>query len=577
MLTSTRCSTLFSSVFLIAAVLAAAAEKAPPDPRLLQPITMTVSGERLHTVLERIESSTGVTIQCGKDASDWHVRDIPVLVCAQGLALGELLEAIAHSTHLKLVSEQQGGKHVYRIWRDTAMEKELADYWGTCRRDAIAKMKWDWDTCAACKVVPESACNAYYHGMEKQFPQILSVLGTKARDLILAGNPMCLSVGKAPASLDQVLTDIFRTRDEICRPGDNNGPKVLSDKELQQCFMRISVIDAQMPRIEIYICTPGACMSYYLGGLTDALLRSDPSTPAPHKGTNDTRNVGTFESDYSTRGILSKEFRTDKVEGASIAMRADLLCALSKQTGVSIICEDYGHDSRGSQMGKERPTVYDVLCYNSSYLVWSLDEASRCVVGHDRAWRYHLANLVPEAFVKDFATKANTCGVTFDDMASVCQFTGDQQSEWITQSKEIGITSWQWSGTLMKLYSSLSPHDKELTWTSGGCPLTNAGEDILIETWLETMPTEAMMCDCESMVITGSRRKALSDELRRTASLRGFKSNRRSTEQDEVSLDLMVSTNGHLETRSMWLDQAFPVYSRARTLELQKEHQTTAK
>jgi len=476
------------------------AKDKPSDPRLSKLVTIESTGERLHTVLARISSITGVKILCGDDSSDWRVRDIPIVVCARNLPLGKLLEGVADCTYLRLSTEKAGKAFQYRIWRDAALKKELAEYPDARRRDALAAAAWDWDVSAACTIVPEAALDPPWHGIEKQVPRILSALGPKARDEVLAGKVICLCIETAPPELAAALTNTFRTYYDATHDspaGEGEDLNTTRNEEMRRFFCRISLVGGWESTLEVAAGVPERAWSYCVRRLSNAAYRADPSHVAPCPSTlPDPYAAGVYENPSKAVYALFDD-KIDISNPQAYPKRAGIVVALSRAANLSIVCEDFmSHLTWPVRTIQSTVSAENLLAGLSSYKSWKVDVQNRTVIGHDRWWRGNHINLVPVALTENLSAKLRGPGAGLDDIAPLYRLTEGEHMQWTWSTEPLGVSKWPNIGILVTLYSWLTSKQRARIWGDIGCPLEDANPRVVAEMWAQINVPESTACNC---------------------------------------------------------------------------------
>ena len=172
---------LAALVFLTWTITQARANETEPDDRLKQTITLDCVNARLHTAIEQIAAPTKVTINAGISKDDWKTRDVPILVCARDIPLGNLLKGLADTAHL-LWSGSKGDDGVlkYRVWRDRKWQDQLDAYKEAKSAARTALANYDWDVMTKIKDLPETDLEDRYGRGNGDSPDDLGRLDAKA-------------------------------------------------------------------------------------------------------------------------------------------------------------------------------------------------------------------------------------------------------------------------------------------------------------------------------------------------------------------------------------------------------------
>ena len=194
------------------------AEKA--DARLDQKITYQSGDKRVHEVIDNLARASGVGIDCGRSRFDWQVRDVPLVVSANDVPLGRLLQSIADTAHLTLRLEKAEGRaeaqaKTYRVYRTSKNSSEIAQAMGAKAVATLAAARWLWDAMALVGGQPEAKRAQLTRsdpmlGTALEIATVVAGMGPEAKRTLLAGEPVWLSTEpRAEQSLLQALNAAF--------------------------------------------------------------------------------------------------------------------------------------------------------------------------------------------------------------------------------------------------------------------------------------------------------------------------------------------------------------------------------
>lgn len=134
-------------------------------------------------------------------------------MCATKTPLGRLIRAIATATHLDLTSYKTNHGIVYRIWCGKALASELENYRARYRQWGHDSTVWQWDSAARFKDVPAAVFEEIGLCDKHKLlaaSGILAALGPEARDKVIAGENLRISVQDASAELQPLLENYLR-------------------------------------------------------------------------------------------------------------------------------------------------------------------------------------------------------------------------------------------------------------------------------------------------------------------------------------------------------------------------------
>jgi hypothetical protein len=474
-------------------------DSAKPDPRLDAQVTIDCVNVRLYTALDRISAQTKVTIRAGRNANDWPVRDMPLLVCARDIPLGKLLRGIADATHLLLSESPVDSVSTYRIWRDAKREKEISDFEESRKAAARAAASHDWDTLSKVKDIPRDQFKGTQFGglvHQNVYPMsdLISRLGSDARERVMDGEKMVFGMSNSPAGIKPyVMACIQAFYDNVVELRNENGepaPKPL-DEILNSCHINI-----QFGRFGEY--PDKLCTEINLEGLdtytqvnpesyqrpAEKLLPDlppRPKVPDPKLKRDDIDpRYKKLVLDEHGPSFLDTKLKLDRPKDGQKLTYSDLLCAVSKTTGYSIVAEGNAARYVGLVMslddeltailaGKE-VTVREALEFGTDLNreVWYLDEANKLIVGRDDEWIETVKSLVPEKLLKETSAKLNGNGMDLDDLLPFSGLSKEQARAWIwncpeypaVQAASHSFAALMAGSSLWAFYAALDPTDR---------------------------------------------------------------------------------------------------------------------
>lgn len=492
---------------------AAAKPVVETDPRLLKKVTIDCVNVRLHTAIERIADQTGVAIYTGKSSKDWSARDVPVVVCARELPLGKLLQAIADSTHLYLSSHKaDNGEFSYRIWRDGAREKALAEYYDNFSAAETERAHYDWGLWTKLKDVPDSEFKERKynpesakrrHAEEKSVSAVVAALGPETRDKILNGGMVNVGMNSVPDSVKETLADLFqstwrhstaaRARNGATTNTGTEGE--ITDSDLNKSMLTVGYsysrrIADKSREIQIMALIGNlGCVSYDQDSVLRSLKQDQfklgprPEMPKPPAYREEGPDYTTLDPYKEEAPILREKAKIERWKGKKSPTCADVLAGLSQATGISIIAEDFESQTLGTILsrlseikeffGKET-AVREVLQFGFGPQ-WRLSADGDVILGPDRNWPEHLRNMVPEGVIDGLLAKLDGTGVELDDLESLAKLPRKESREWFYGRVDMeGLqhsASMLRAGSIWQLYYALDKRGRAHARAKGGASL----------------------------------------------------------------------------------------------------------
>lgn len=466
------------------------------DPRLNQKVTYEGGYKRLRQVTEELSKQTGVAIYCGKNDSDWPVRDIPLVVCVRDMPLGKLLRLLALTSHTQYVSKksksQTENERTYRIYRSPEQEKDISSLLRKRRDAKLALADWSWDALVKLGHSPEEA------GGEKHsriLGKILASLGPDAKKKLFDGERIDVR-GKDSSQVQE----LYRWAREDLKPrmgaSWREAPEP-TQAELERTTLTLYLED---PNGENNRTGVSVNLSPICGGDGNTVwfdkldsqasdLRSnkelgltarpeDTGPPAPQDEMSeralDFLDVNR-DADW-TRPALQLNAKLDMPEGKKQTTTADLITALAKAAGLSVICEDFvshkgNPGDRNSYFGPKvevGSTLRKAALNNTD---WFIDDEQKLLIGWATNWRNRHSNLVSAAYLAGLRRNLNGDGLEIDDVTPLANMTSAQFYEWIALSRDLSILSQDLGRTLWRFYDLLKPEDKAQAKSEAGLPL----------------------------------------------------------------------------------------------------------
>ena len=513
---------------------------AKPDERLKTKVTLDCVGVRVHDVIERISAETKVDIRSGFDKEDWRARDLPILVCAHDISLANLLKGIADASHLTWTSTKlKNDELYYRVYRDSKTQQQLDGLVKTKSEAQLAAAKYDWDTFSEFTKVPESEFEDYrarnsstpessrlWDSQTRDVANICSLLGNEARDRVLDGEKLILSVDNAPESVKPYIRTVFEkfwaaSEDYASRNG-HPSPEPLDEKRLSRCYIRISFENGGMDPGDLSIQVWGRGFTKIdvpnCSGYVRKVIPETPVRPKVHEAILDSDKLDSSYPDLDLEAItgsalLETKFKVEISKDKKNNSYYDLLCGASKASGYSIIAEGSAaryilqvmtdEDKLKGMFGKE-VTVRQALEFATGLnnQQWYINEQRKIILGRDKKWTEHLAALVPQKILLDAQKKLNADGIDLNDLEPLVGLSENQLREWLWNCPEMpelsqlsnAVTS-VGANSLERLYFALDSETRKQALSGKAVPLT--GVDVK---WLTKLLRDQASSTTENML-----------------------------------------------------------------------------
>ncbi|MCX6345011.1 MAG: hypothetical protein NT018_08040, partial [Armatimonadetes bacterium] len=539
-----------------------------PDARIAKKITYTSTDKRLHTVLEELSKETGVDIQSGKNADDWPVRDIPLVVCVKDISLGKLMRAIADATHLALsASTVKDVKH-YRIWRNPTRQDQLSEYFKNLEEAKNARLSAQWDAWGKLKGNDVSINST----IARSTADVMAALPAGSKEAVMAGKMLTFDIKSASPRLAQALKVYYQNLGEYAKAryeslisethaeGERSWlrkpPRDMTEAEIEKLKFAVGSQRSYFESMDVHMSmgrgdydspsglyvglAPGYKIedngldsspisgSYALGtmGEKDPLSALDPPV------TDFSRSMRKLDAEYSDLADLDKTFKIPKPKDGAERAFADLIVDIAKASGFSIVCEDF-LSHRQYNMSQNFP-FYDMETTLKALLLppadsfgrvgyllpllnveWLLDPAGKMLVGWHLQWWVQHRSLAPEKVIAGLIKKMNGDGLEIDDVAATLLLPKDQYSEWIVGHKNLSYRVQSGlSGnnpTFWKMYAELSAENKALAKSKDGLPLAKLKRADVLEVFGECARKMESMGEMGKLMAVGNWMRARPD------------------------------------------------------------------
>lgn len=505
-----------------------------PDSRLQQKATYDRGYGRLHTVVEGLSQATDVKLLCGRAGDDWRVRDVPVIVFAEGVPLGRLLKSICAATHTQLTfttvkTEEPDAPKIYRVCRDRRSEMALQSNLDARENANLALVDWAWDVLSKFGTTPvvnldtapgvSRTRRSIDADRIRLVSRFMASLGQDVKDRVFSGEQVIvkMSSAKDPSAYE----DLYRyackqplmQQDVNIIGANRSGAKLLEpsaqDIRNSEIALKLIVTPHPDPSGGLHLSVGGVPLeqsnafgpskdvetwSAYPAEIASVLATAKglefPPRPDPDsvmQESNDSPGPGfkALESDDDWKlPALQTKVRIDLSKLKRTPVRADVLEQLAGSTGYSVICEDFRsqmypyYSSVTADYGSDSTLGTVLRQMDGSWrligLKWFINENEKLLVGRERLWRDHHLALVQEATLASIKAKREGDGAELDDIAPLIALSKDQFREWGSQTPDFA----GWELTFMdadlpfwRLYAALSAQDKKLARSDNGLTL----------------------------------------------------------------------------------------------------------
>lgn len=513
----------------------------PIDPRLDQKVTLDGGYQRLHSVCGELTARTGVRIDCGRNAADWQVRDIPMTLCVRDMRLWDVLNLIADTAHLDLKVAQENGEITYRLWRGGKRGAELEKHLSALNRAIMDRRTWEWDVLSRLNRLPNETLEKKPDGTPadrtlvsyaRNMSKVLSALGNSTRTKVMGGKVVRVTLADIPSGYRSALTGLFL--DAYKRDPDIGGVPRSEEQEkrLTECGLVILRQEGRnadiclRPRLDrwgisepIYDTTSGLVDALLTGGTLEASgLPKQPALPSTPKPDFHDPELKPMSADMP---ILAEKVTLKRPRDGSLTA-SDALVALSKAGGYTIICEDFlshrlsqpavddlfakettaGDVLKKLQSTAEVPAPSTADNYYDKYALrsgtpnlrgrfnWYINEKQKQIVGRAADWPVQHRDLAPEETIAFLTNKLNTDGVDLDEYLLYAYTDPDQREQWMKDSRELSRISARVLDHLTEIwrfYASLKPEQKTQARSANGLRLDFMGigavQDLLSRDW----------------------------------------------------------------------------------------------
>lgn len=458
------------------------------DARLAQKVTYQGGYKRLHEVVSDLSAISGVTIYCGSNSSDWRVRDIPVIVCANDIPLGRLLQAVADCTHVGYYSVRKRSEDEvrrYRLFREKKDADAIPASIEARIQANLAIVNWAWDALVAAAKAPDLERKLRALDPDKLrvdanevvlVAQTLAVMTTEARTKAFQGEQVSISVAEASEPLKRLVEELAEYA-----YSRSNGDHSKVAEDAVHLHVKISRGNLNSGASFSFVISPvyrsrgphvwkssWASNPVNLAEALQAVGLDLPPKPDTCDFENESSLPGyralTTDDDWNLPSLQTK-VKLDLPEGffdtpsipeilaepfrhydALRPKRGQVLRALSEASGYTIVCEDFVSHiplySPPASIGAEKgTTIAEVLrsierCIDLTGplpfgFTWFVNEQNKVLIGWMEDWRKVHHILVPASLLANLRAKQHGSGAELDDLTPLLHLTREQWSIWL--------------------------------------------------------------------------------------------------------------------------------------------------
>jgi hypothetical protein len=447
------------SLVLLASVRIAGATNAA-DQRLEKKVTLFSGYTRLHSAISAISGASGVKMYCGSSSRDWQVRDMPVVICANDVSLGTLINLIADSYYLTVSKTTVHDEIIYRLRRPKLYQDYLAKYRKATEDFQVENEQFLWNVFSTAGLLGAEDADLAYADIMKRNPsfgdiyaspignarlgfdeiqvygKLLNALGQQGRDRLLGGEVLQLradqggEVGQLVRDYAQLKQKIIKSQRYIASKGQSGTSDFLTDSDIAQASISFQISDVDRLSVDstISLGSYGAFGPAYGGDVVGFTLDTRPrfrdSAPLLMKRLKESGNAG----------IDSKEEYVLRKPSESDVQLADVLTEVSKATGYSITADDYvDHKdfcSAYTRIMGGRRTMLDIKNALDEFM-WFFDDGGRAINLKSVDWCNNYTSLVPETKFNAWVSRANGTGLGLVDYLAARNLTTEQAQQWV--------------------------------------------------------------------------------------------------------------------------------------------------
>jgi hypothetical protein len=488
----------------------AVAEPAP-DARLDQKVTFEAKGQLLYKVLDELTEKCGIDLNCGKNDTDWQVRDRKVSIFVKDMPLKDLQKELADLLHFTWARGVNPSDKTpsYRLFQDLKSRKEEAALRDQAASDAAKKElekrlsvlseldKLDSLTPEEIEKLKTDAPFLYTLATSQMGKGLTQVFRNvpDARAAIAEGREMSMPLSQMnPRAVDSVkafiggfegLTKKFgQTGQSYSGLMDNIGDAKFKIKSLPEGVPGglasnglvggiLEVKAPGQPGVTIPLFDPRSPMANMIGRM---LIKLDegltPEQAAAEMQADGAKAMAEMMKPNEPVDPLPEDpafEKTVKLEFTKPPTTLpDILEEIHKKSDLQIVSDQFAQNP--TPLSKTEGKLGDILKETTSSYGKKLDKTGDLLVFQDKKWFIKRAWEVPEASLERWRAKAKSDGLGFQDVVDISCLTNEQIDNTIRQDPVLGTISWQFAQQrpLLRLYAVLTTAQRNAMASKSG-------------------------------------------------------------------------------------------------------------
>jgi hypothetical protein len=562
------------------------------DQRLAQKVTFFSGYTRLSDAVFQISKLSGIGVLTGRVGSDWQVRDLPVVICANDIQVGHLLKLMADAYYLTLSRTVTNGVYVYRLSRPKSYQGEMDSYSKKENDYPLDHARFVWDTLSRVGSLGPGEVEALHQQIMAKDPDLginyrsefsdsrtavdeIALYGKLVNSIdpqrysrMMAGEEVVFNA-QDPGDVGKLVKDFTRLKQKIVRAmrynanGHIDSGDFLDESQIAtaKVVFKLSAsrgfaLDGTVVAGSTRLCAfNGDLLRFGLTAANAGVKSLGECLPKPlfPPSFQEMKYFKPLPKDDKAEPSGKCEFKRPSDEHKSLA---EVLTAVSKGIGYTIIADDQcDHNDdpgvRAETLFAGRKSLLDVRdCLGRQYK-WYVCTDNKSLAVKSSDWVPRYANLVPKAMYGDWLSKASGAGLTLTDYLAARRLTDGQRIYWVQGVKRLnGLMASGLNETatsIVSVLSAMSTSELNLA-TSGGLPVTSVDAGAFARL-VNLLPVESKPPEDVSNLILRVVKESAAEQMNRYT--------------------YAVEITGQ-ETRARFpLNVVFPVYSPERENQLQ--------
>ncbi|MCE5313698.1 MAG: hypothetical protein ABFD49_01100 [Armatimonadota bacterium] len=515
---------------------ASMATSAQTDKRLEQKITYFSGYVRLSDAIFEIGEMSKISISTGRNRSDWQVRDMPVVICANDIEVGKLLKLLADAYFLWQSVTNIGDVPVYRLYRSKYLLEQLNEYASAmddygAQLDATERRILCW-----LGTLDINNIERLYEQTLQTDPRFGSLYGSNGEGARLAFEEIVI-YGKLVSTLSdsmlsrlstgdtivfsaqqdddvgRLVRDYARVRTEISRlvraKHSDGSSETDNDNYATEADISSASIRFQMDPDECYpnnaIMTIGSSgQTAFTGDLLGMILTLPRDTLPRVPGSPPSQNRD-LKRISSSDDVDSEKKYDLQLSPKSEVQLADLLTAMSKATGYTVVADDYVNHKAARNIKADdklfsgKASLLDMKRELDTF-DWYIDSDSRRMILRDWAWCDRYCNLIPRAWFSCLLKNVSNSCLKLEDLLEIWQLTDGQMRDWISGVEKLNNLMLPSFGSdqkaLLRWMSNMSGQAR-----SDGLPVTNIPIDQFAVILKRLSPNTQLQEDVSQLIL----------------------------------------------------------------------------